>query len=145
MNRKLSALMSLVLGATLLVGAGCEDEAGKAALNTCNKAPERTEELGRSKTSMNQMKADLAQAQAKVQELTKENEQLKNPKTARQRHLPPRSLPLQPRRSKQVGQPNGKDAYTKISIGSAIAGIIASYTHNIRMSVGHTFLRRYLV
>jgi len=36
MNRKLSALMSLVLGATLLVGAGCEDEAGKAALNTCN-------------------------------------------------------------------------------------------------------------
>jgi hypothetical protein len=32
---------------------------------------------------MNQMKADLAQAQAKVQELTKENEQIKNPKTGK--------------------------------------------------------------
>jgi FtsZ-binding cell division protein ZapB len=32
---------------------------------------------------VNQLKADLAQAQAKVQELSKENEQLKNPKTGK--------------------------------------------------------------
>ena len=84
MNRKLSALMSLVLGATLLVGAGCEDEAGKAALNTCNTSLQNAQKSSAAQTtSMNQMKADLAQAQAKVQELTKENEQLKNPKTGK--------------------------------------------------------------
>jgi hypothetical protein len=81
MTRKLSALMSLVLGTTLLVGTGCEDEAGKAALNTCNTSLESMKKGSAAQTtSMNQMKADLAQAQAKVEALTKENEQLKNPK-----------------------------------------------------------------
>lgn len=81
MTRKFSALMSLLLGATLLVGTGCEDEAGKAALKTCNTSLESLQKSSSAQTtSMNQLKADLAQAQAKVEALTKENEQLKNPK-----------------------------------------------------------------
>ena len=84
MTRKFSTLMSLLLGATLLVSAGCEDEAGKAALNTCNTSLENAQKSSAAQTTtVNQLKADLAQAQAKVQELTKENEQLKNPKTGK--------------------------------------------------------------
>jgi len=74
---------------------------------------------------MNQMKADLAQAQAKVQELTKENEQLKTPRRARQRHLPQEACRSSQEEVSRSANQSGKDAYTKISIGSAIAGIIA--------------------
>ena len=52
-----------------------------AALNTCNTSLENAQKSSAAQTTtVNQLKADLAQAQAKVQELTKENEQLKNPK-----------------------------------------------------------------
>jgi exonuclease VII small subunit len=84
MTRKLSALMSLALGATLLASAGCEDEASKAALNTCNTSLQSAQKSSAAQTTtVNQLKADLAQAQAKVEALTKENEQLKNPKTGK--------------------------------------------------------------
>lgn len=84
MTRKFSALMSLALGATLLASAGCEDEASKAALNTCNTSLQNAQKSSAAQTTtVNQLKADLAQAQAKVQELSKENEQLKNPKTGK--------------------------------------------------------------
>ena len=81
MTRTLSALMSLVLGAAFFVTAGCEDEASKASLKTCNSSLESLQKSSSAQTaSVNQLKADLAQAQAKVQELTKENEQLKSPR-----------------------------------------------------------------
>jgi hypothetical protein len=100
MTRKFSALMSLALGATLLASAGCEDEASKAALNTCNTSLESLQKSSSAQTtSMNQLKADLAQTQAKVQELTKENEQLKNPKMGKA-EAPAAKKPVAPAKKK---------------------------------------------
>ena len=102
MTRKFSTLMSLLLGATLLVSAGCEDEAGKAALNTCNTSLENAQKSSAAQTTtVNQLKADLAQAQAKVQELlTKENEQAaKNPKTGKA-EAPTAKKPVAPAKKK---------------------------------------------
>jgi FtsZ-binding cell division protein ZapB len=48
---------------------------------------------------MNQMKADLAQAQAKVEALTKENEQLKNPKMGKA-EAPAAKKPASPAKKK---------------------------------------------
>jgi hypothetical protein len=78
---KLSTILSLVLGATLLVASGCEDEAGKAALRTCNTNLESLQKTSTAQVaSVNALKRELAQSQAKVEELTKEVEQLKSPK-----------------------------------------------------------------
>jgi exonuclease VII small subunit len=100
MTPKFSALMSLVLGATLLVGAGCEDEAGKAALNTCSTSLQNAQKSSAAQTTaMNQLKADLAQAQAKVEELTKEKEQLKNPKMGKA-ETPAAKKPVAPAKKK---------------------------------------------
>ena len=104
MTRKFSALMSLLLGATLLVGTGCEDEAGKAALKTCNTSLESLQKSSSAQTtSMNQLKADLAQAQAKVEALTKENEQLKNPKMGKA-ETPAAKKPAAPQRRSEQGR-----------------------------------------
>ena len=84
MTRKLSTFLSLVFGAVLFVGAGCEDTATKAALATCNTNYENLQKSSSAQSgSLSQTKAELAQAQAKVQELTKENDQLKAPKTGK--------------------------------------------------------------
>jgi hypothetical protein len=102
MPRKFSTLMSLLLGATLLVSAGCEDEAGKAALKICNTSLESMQRSASAQTaSMNQLKADLVQAQAKVQELlTKENEQAaKNPKMGKA-EAPAAKKPVSPAKKK---------------------------------------------
>jgi len=89
MTRKLSAIMSLILGTALLVSAGCEDEASKTALTTCNASLQSMQKTSSAQiASMNQLKADLAQAQTKMQELTKENEQLKSPKMGKAESSP---------------------------------------------------------
>jgi len=102
MIRKFSALMSLLLGAALLVSAGCEDEAGKAALKTCNTSLESLQKTSAAQTaSVNHLKADLAQAQAKVQELlTKETEQAKNPKLMGKAEAPAAKKPAAPAKKK---------------------------------------------
>jgi hypothetical protein len=48
---------------------------------------------------MNQLKADLAQAQAKLEELTKEKEQLKNPKMGKA-ETPAAKKPVAPAQKK---------------------------------------------
>jgi hypothetical protein len=78
---KLSALLSLILGATLLLGSGCEDEASKTALRNCNTSLESLQKTSTAQmASVNALKQELALSQAKVEELTKEVEQLKPPK-----------------------------------------------------------------
>ncbi len=78
MIRKLSTFISVVFGALLLLGAGCEDKAAKQALGTCNTNLQDLQKTSSAQaTSLTQMKAELAQAQARLQELTKELERIK--------------------------------------------------------------------
>jgi len=84
MTRTLSTLMSVGFGTLLLVSAGCEDKATKEALATCNTKYQDLQKTSSAQmASLAQTKTELAQAQAKVQELTKEMEQLKNSKPAK--------------------------------------------------------------
>jgi peptidoglycan hydrolase CwlO-like protein len=84
MTRKLSTFLSLVFGSILLASAGCEDAATKAALATCNTNYENLQKSSSAQAgSLSQLKTELTQAQAKVQELTKENDQLKATKTGK--------------------------------------------------------------
>jgi hypothetical protein len=97
MTRKLSTFMSLVLGALLLASAGCEDEASKAALATCNSSYESLVKSTSAQTaSIGQLKTELAQAQAKVQEIAKENELLKNPKMGKAEATKPAAIAKKP-------------------------------------------------
>ncbi len=82
MTRVFSTLLSLLLGATLFVNTGCEDEANKTALNTCRASLESLQKNSTAQVaSVNALKQELAQSQAKVEELTKEVDQLKSPKS----------------------------------------------------------------
>ena len=84
MTRVLSTVVSLILGAALLVSTGCEDEANKAALNTCRASLESLQKASTAQVaSVNALKQELARFQAKVEELTKEVDQLKSPKSGK--------------------------------------------------------------
>jgi TolA-binding protein len=84
MTRILSTFLSLILGATLLVSVGCEDEANKTALNSCRSSLESLQKTSNAQVaSVNTLKQELVQSQAKVEELTKEVDQLKNPKSSK--------------------------------------------------------------
>ena len=73
MTRTFKTLVTVCLGAFLLTSAGCEDKEAQEALKTC-----KSEVTGLQKSVASQvptisgLRAQLAQSEAKVQELTKE-------------------------------------------------------------------------
>ena len=84
MTRVLSTFPSVILGAVLLVSTGCEDEANKTALSACRANVESLQKTSTAQVaSVNALKQELAQSQAKVEELTKEVDQLKSPKSSK--------------------------------------------------------------
>ncbi len=75
MTRTLKTLATVCLGAFLLVSAGCEDKESQEALKTCrNDLSNVQKNLATQTTSANDLKAQLAQAEAKIEELTKASE-----------------------------------------------------------------------
>jgi predicted nucleic acid-binding Zn-ribbon protein len=75
MTRTLKTLATVCLGAFLLASAGCENKEAQEALKTCkNDLSNVQKNLATQTTSANDLKAQLAQAEAKVQELTKATE-----------------------------------------------------------------------
>ena len=75
MTRTLKTLATVCLGAFLLASAGCEDKETQEALKTCkNDLGNVQRNLATQTTSANDLKVQLAQAEAKVQELTKASE-----------------------------------------------------------------------
>jgi septal ring factor EnvC (AmiA/AmiB activator) len=72
MTRTLKTLATLCLGAFLLASAGCEDKETQEALKTCkNDLGNVQKSLASQMATTNDLKTQLAQAEAKVQELTK--------------------------------------------------------------------------
>lgn len=66
------------------MGSGCEDEANKAALNTCRASLESLQKTSTAEVaSASALKQELAQSQSKVEELTKEVDQLKTSKSGK--------------------------------------------------------------
>lgn len=81
MTRTLKPLATVCLGAFLLASAGCEDKATQEALKTCkNDLSDVQKNLATQTGSVNDLKAQLAQAEEKVQELTKASEAGKDAK-----------------------------------------------------------------
>jgi septal ring factor EnvC (AmiA/AmiB activator) len=75
MTRTLKTLVTVCLGAFLLTSAGCEDKESQEALKTCrNDMGNVQKSLANETATANELKAKLAQAEAKVQELTKASE-----------------------------------------------------------------------
>jgi len=67
-----------ILGVWLLMSAGCEDKACKMELEVCKKErADQGKECRGHQTTINEMKALLAESQGKVEALTKENAELK--------------------------------------------------------------------
>jgi tRNA isopentenyl-2-thiomethyl-A-37 hydroxylase MiaE len=74
-------LVTLCLGGFLLASAGCEDKAAQEALKTCKSDLGNEQKLVASQSlTINELKSQLAQVQAKVEEMTKENEAAKTAK-----------------------------------------------------------------
>ena len=72
MTRTLKTLATVCLGAFLLASAGCEDKETQEALKTCkNDLGNVQKSLASQTATANDLKAKLAQAEEKVQELTK--------------------------------------------------------------------------
>lgn len=78
MSRTLKLMTFGIFGAWLLTSTGCEDKACKADLAMCKKewADQKKECTGH-QTTITELKSMLAEAQAKVETLTKENDELK--------------------------------------------------------------------
>ncbi len=75
MTRTFKTLATIGLGVLLLTGAACEDQETQDALKTCKSDLSNVQKTLATQTpTMNTLKAQLAQAEAKVQELTKEKE-----------------------------------------------------------------------
>ena len=72
-------LMTLgALGACLLLSTSCEDKVCKDALQTCKKeAGDQRKECAGNLSTIQGLKAQLTDAQAKVENLSKENDELK--------------------------------------------------------------------
>jgi len=78
MTRTLTTLITVCLGAFLLTGAGCEDKEAQEALKTCKNDLGNEQKLTASHTAtINELKSQLAQAQAKAAEMSKEMEAAK--------------------------------------------------------------------
>jgi uncharacterized protein YlxW (UPF0749 family) len=75
MIRIVKMLTTVCLGALLLTSAGCEDKETQEALKTCkNDLSGEQQKAATQLATINDLKTQLAQAQAKVTELTKEGE-----------------------------------------------------------------------
>jgi hypothetical protein len=84
MTRTLTTLMTVCLGAFLLAGAGCEDKQAQEALKTCKNDLGNEQKLVASQAAtINELKSQLAQAQAKAQEMTKDMESGKTGKNGK--------------------------------------------------------------
>jgi hypothetical protein len=84
MTQLFKTLMTVCLGALLFTSAGCEDKEAQEALKTCKNDLANEQKLATSQTgTINELKSQLAQAQAKVQELTKDNEAAKTGKNGK--------------------------------------------------------------
>jgi len=78
MNRTFKLVTLGVLGAWLLTSTSCEDKVCNDALQTCKKeAADQQKECAGHSTTISQLKSQLEDAQAKVDSLTKENDELK--------------------------------------------------------------------
>jgi len=67
-------LMTVCLGALLLTSTGCEDKAAQEALKTCKNDLINEQKLVASESlTISELKAQLAQAQAKMEETSKES------------------------------------------------------------------------
>ena len=81
MTRTFKTLMTVCLGALLLSSTACEDKETQEALKTCKNDLGNEQKLSTSqRATIESLKAELAQAQAKVQEMTKEGEAAKTGK-----------------------------------------------------------------
>ena len=75
MTRTLRTLATVCLGAFLLASAGCQDKETQESLKTCKNDLGNVEKSLASQTATaNDLKVKLAQAEEKVQELTKASE-----------------------------------------------------------------------
>ena len=78
MTRTFKLLTFGVFGAWLLTSTSCEDKVCNDALQTCKKeSTEQRKECATNLTKLTELKTELAAAQAKVDSLTKENDELK--------------------------------------------------------------------
>ncbi len=81
MTPGLKTLMTVCLGALLLTSAGCEDKAGQEALKTCKNDLVNEQKLVASQSlTINELKSQVAQAQAKIDEMNKETDAAKTAK-----------------------------------------------------------------
>jgi peptidoglycan hydrolase CwlO-like protein len=84
MTRTLKTLVTVCLGAFLLTSAGCEDKESQEALKTCrNDLGNVQKSIASQMATVNDLKAKLARAEEKVQELTKAAESGKEGKGAK--------------------------------------------------------------
>jgi len=78
MTRTVTAVMSLVLGATLFIGAGCEDQKCKDDLQAATAASETAQkQLTAKQNELNATKSALAAAQAETARVKKELDETK--------------------------------------------------------------------
>ena len=81
MTRTLKTLMTVFFGALLLSSTACEDKETQDALKTCKNDLGNEQKLSTSqRATIESLKSELAQAQAKVQEMTTESEAAKTGK-----------------------------------------------------------------
>jgi hypothetical protein len=81
MTRTFQTLAAVCLGALLLASAGCEDKEALEALKTCRNDLSLEQKTATSqRATIDGLKAQLAEAQAKMQELSKESEAAKTGK-----------------------------------------------------------------
>jgi len=78
MTRTFKLLTCGALGAWLLASTSCEDKVCNDALQTCKKeSTEQRKECATNLAKLTELKSELTTAQAKVDTLTKENDELK--------------------------------------------------------------------
>jgi len=78
MTRTFKLMMLGALGTWLLVGTSCEDKVCQQSLQTCKKeSADQKKESAANQATIKELKSQLADAQTKVESLTKENDELK--------------------------------------------------------------------
>ncbi len=78
MSRTFKLMTVGALSAWLMASTGCEDKVCKEQLQTCNKdMTAQRKECEANLTKIQELKRELADAQGKVDSLTKENDELK--------------------------------------------------------------------
>ncbi len=78
MTRTLKLMTLGALSAWLMMGTGCEDKVCKDALSTCKKeSTDQRKECAGNLGKIQELKTELADAQTKLESLTKENDELK--------------------------------------------------------------------